>query len=85
MLCDLCQHRKVSSIVALPMHKITTTLPFELVTTDLVLLPHAQGNISCFVVLDHHGSVLLLSSLRLLLALPLFSRIECSRFCRIGK
>ena len=52
--CDVCQHMKVSSIVAPPMNKITTTSPFELVAMDLVSLPPAHGNIGCLVVMDHH-------------------------------
>lgn len=46
---------KVSSIVAPPIHKVQTSVPFELVTLDLLNLPRSQGFGAAPVVVDHNS------------------------------
>ena len=53
--CDWCQRMKVSSIVSPPIHKIQTSVPFELVTLDLLNLPRSQGFGAALVVVDHNS------------------------------
>ena len=63
--CDWCQRMKVASIIAPPVHKIETSVPFELVTLDLLNLPRSGGCGAALVVVDHNSkwlSVVPLSS-----------------------
>jgi hypothetical protein len=52
--CDACQRLKVASLVAPPMLKIATSVPFELVSLDLVSMSATRGFVACLVVMDHH-------------------------------
>ena len=53
--CDVCQHRKVSPIIAPPMHRVQTSTPFELLTMDLLSLPRSNGYLVCLVTVDHNS------------------------------
>ena len=53
--CDWCQKMKVASVVAPPTYKVQTSIPFELLTLDLVNLPKSEGCNSALVVVDHNS------------------------------
>ena len=51
--CDTCQRMKVSSVIHPPIYRVSETIPFQLVTMDLLALPRSGGCSACLVVVDH--------------------------------
>ena len=63
--CSSCQRVKIASQLSPPLHKITTTQPFELMAADLMLLPMtANRSMCCLVVIDHHSKWLAAAPLK---------------------
>ena len=55
--CEICQRFKTSSVMpTVPIVKIQTSCPFEMVAVDLVKLPQtSQRNSYCLVCIDHYS------------------------------